>query len=335
MRVWCWKPAFAPGHAMLSPSRPMAHTSWRSAMTRSSVSGSGTKTASTSPIRRHCAGRAFVSIAAISLPSLCPLTENPLVAVGGWGAPTGCVVVIDLLKNTTVHGLTEQKLEAGNIAPTIWCLLFRRPEKSLLTVPTTAACSSNLASSKKNDVQLVGRHSPRKGKALNKVKFLHFRDENTSPSVAQDGLVVQWSPGTPGSQKLFHFTTFQGVTDVHSVAPQCGPEMARCFGEGVRVVELRSSGTGGAAKTVSWPDATLRPLPCFRRCRKRLAIGLEAITQNHESAEKFSEVTGGKVYLYDLTVALPRSPCLVQAQTLFPEAIAFHPTANQSGRRWR
>ena len=256
----------------------------------------------------------------------------PLVAVGGSGAPDGTVAVIDLNDNQTMHGLTRQQLEPGNVTHTIWSIAFS-PSGNKLAYGTDRGSIWlwDLASGKKNDVKFIGRHEARPNKPLNKVKFLNFRDENSLLSVAQDGLVLQWSLDTATKQELFRcFEETQGMTDVHAVALSPDGHWLAVSGEGARKIELHSMTNRGTTKVIQWNDPRhYAGCLAFDAAGKRLAVGLVAITQNHQfSGEKFSEVTGGKVYVYDLAEAEP-APVPGPTTSYYPEALAFHPSANQ------
>jgi WD40 repeat protein len=257
--------------------------------------------------------------------------KNHLVAVGGWGVRDGSVAVLDRMTNQVAHGLTQQQLEPGNVTHTIWAITFSPSgDKVAYGTDRGSIWLWDLASGKKNDVKFVGRHAARAGKLLNKVKFLHFDNEDQLLSVAQDGHVLQWTPSTGASRELLRFDSYRKHdADVYAVARSPDGKWLAASGEGAYHLEVRSL-IGARKKILAWPGAR-NYVHClaFDATGKRLAVGVEAITQNHRfSGEPFSEVTGGKVYLYDLTEVQPTANP-GPSTSHYPEAIAFHPTANQ------
>jgi len=268
-------------------------------------------------------------------------TNHRHIAVAGCGVRDGMVFVLDRQENKVVHGLTKMTYIPDGITQTIWAVTFSPSGKKVAYgTDLGSVWVWDLASGKKNDVQFVGRHAERAKKPLNHVRFLHFTDEETLLSVAEDGLALQWTATKPqvraggaagwAKQEQFRFEHFTNANaDVYAVARSPDGQWLAASGKGARIVTLRSLVTG-KTKVVDWP-VPRHYVKClaFDAAGKRLAIGLEAITENHQlSGKPISEVTGGKIYLYDLTEENPR-PRIGPTTTHYPETLAFHPKANQ------
>jgi WD40 repeat protein len=241
------------------------------------------------------------------------------VVIGGYGIPTGMVVVLDRTTGQVeealpaLHGNTQviravafspsgRKVAFGTDFGTIWLWDLDRKENRQL-----------------------GRHRGRPNQVYNRARFVGFQDETHLLSVAQEGAVLEWNlegeTATPTERFAFEDALYRVVLSPDrrklAAATMDSPGKVRTQPNAVR---LWSLGGGQDTAIRLKPREFVRSL-AFDPKGERMAVGIATVPHRDDS---FSIEDADQVAIYDLRPEQPRR--LTELERCYhADALAFHP----------
>ncbi len=247
------------------------------------------------------------------------------IVVGGYGTIMGMVALLSLPKHKDEPCKVEKVL-IPEVNVVNWSLAFSPSGKQVLIGKDNG--SIWLWDVTRSKASEVGTHPAPNPTMQNRVRLVVFIDEENCLSVARDGTVHEWDLTQPRAtlRRKFRFEKIEVLSSV-GYCPQAGLLVAG--GEGrtdngaltAHWVEMRSTNGGQPWRPFLFPLRGHHPSSfAFDQQGRWLAIGVRIIQQQGG----FTNVTGGRVFLYD-----PKNPNVPPLEgprlTNEPQEIAFHP----------
>ncbi len=265
--------------------------------------------------------------------ALSPDKEQRYVAIGGHGMSSrgSSVAVLDRLTGATRHAFTGSK---NTDHGTIWSMAFAPSGKQVAYgAQDGSVWVWDLKDGEATEPRRLNWHyNIKNGKAeypeFNYVRFVHYLDEDTLLSVAQNGQVLEWTVPPPGGKfrwrERFRFTL---AAIHHVIISPDGRWLAAAPERGLPQVEMRSLPNGEARRLINFEDGHYPHRLAFDPTHNRLAVGVRVIALPQPGVNNFYKEIEGYVALCDLSVPNPR-PVRGPPVTYNPEAIAIHPDGN-------
>jgi WD40 repeat protein len=244
------------------------------------------------------------------------------VAVAGFGARTGSVMVLDRASGKVLHALRDV---AGN-DKVIRALAFA-PSGQRVAFGTESGTVGlwNLASGK---AEMLGASTP--GAEVNRVRFLEFTEEDTLLSLAEDGRVLEWDCERPGRAPRPRFRFAAAGLAVRCAAlsgdrrwlaagtRQTGP------GAGANRIEVRALADGTVGASITLAAEEFPECLALDGAGGRLAAAVGAV----ELAGGFYNERPDAVVVYDLARGGTARPSRVTTAA-YVDALAFDPAGNR------
>jgi WD40 repeat protein len=249
--------------------------------------------------------------------ALSPDADNRHVAIAGLGMRVGTVMVLDRATGevkaalTNVEGIPSKAIRALAFAPSGKRVAIG-PEDGTVWVWDTAQDRAQRLSP-----------APKAG-FVNRVRFLHFRDENTLLSMAADGVLLEWNVKTATARELFRldnrFSYFRVILSPDGQWLAAAGHIVKAPEKPTKPIIALRSMDGRQNRDIALNSGDFARCLAFDSRGTRLAAGIG----NARRDSGFYNEGDDRLEIFDLTQQPARSSPGPK-HTWHADAVAFHP----------